>query len=523
MTQEFLPIKGANYKHDYRKIFRSIAKGKLAAIETYRELCKTDLFFILYFGLRRTDINHPFIINCIREAEEQHDDTLDLWAREHYKSTTFTFGLPIQELTNDPEETIAIFSHTRPIAKGFLRQIKHTLETDVPLIDWFPEIFWRDPKKQAPKWSEDDGLIVKRKGTPKESSIEAWGLVDGQPTSKHFSIRIYDDTVTEDGVGTPDMIKKTIRYYQLSQSLGTDGGTKRVLGTHYHFSDLYMNLRKKGNYHVRIKPATHDGTSAGHPVFLSEKRLEELRIEQGPYIFSCQQLLNPIAKEDQIFREEWLRFYDKLPIVRNKYIIEDPANEKKKDSDFTVIACISLDERGNRFLDDLVRGRLDQGERWKTIREMVRRNPDIQGVWVEKYGLMTEIEYYYEKQGLEQFYFPVWPLGGNKISKADRIKRLVPLFKEQRFFLPRELLYDGLDLIAYFLSEEYLIFPYAPYDDVLDCLSRIEDPELMTSAPLPEQVIKELESDIKFEEAALYPGYRGFTSDYEKMQKQNIH
>jgi len=98
-----------------------------------------------------------------------------------HNSTIITYGLPIQELVADPEERICIFSHTRPIAKGFLRQIKVTLESEVPIKAWFPDVFYRFPKQQAPKWSEDDGLVVRRKSKAKEASLEAWGLVDGQP------------------------------------------------------------------------------------------------------------------------------------------------------------------------------------------------------------------------------------------------------------------------------------------------------------------------------------------------------
>lgn len=478
---EFTPISDAPYKYDYQDIFRTIAAGKINALATYRELCLKDLFFVLYFGLERIDVNKPFIIQCIRDVEENCVDTLDLWAREHYKSTILTYGLPIQELARNPEERIGIFSHTRPIAKGFLRQIKVTLEGQAPIKKWFKDVFFVHPKQQAPKWSEDDGIMVKRKSTPKESSIEAWGIVDGQPTSKHFTIRIYDDVVTETSVTTPEQITKVLRQYELSQSLGTDGGSKRLNGTHYHFADLYAHLKKKSTYHSRIKPATDDGTATGNPVFLSQGRLDELRKEQGQYIFSCQQLLKPIASEDQKFKLEWLAYYDVLPLRRHKYLLVDPANEKSKKSDYTVMGVISIDANWNMFLDDLLRDRLNLGERWQALRDMRERNKPIKKVGYEKYGKDADITYMQEKQGEEGNYFKITPLGGS-MGKFDRIQRLEPRYENGQFYLPHRLIYNGQDMIKLFIDEEYSFFPFCVHDDILDMMARIDD--IGISAPI---------------------------------------
>jgi len=479
---EFEPKPGANYKHDYLAIFREVAAGRLKKLETYRELCRNDLFFLLHFGLERTDVNHPWIVERIREAERNRADTLDLWAREHYKSTIRTYAQPLQDLIRNPEERIAIFSHTRPIAKGFLRQIKQTLESDVPLKRWFPDVFYRDPKKQAPKWSEDDGIMVKRRSTAKEASIEAWGLVDGQPTSKHFTIRIYDDVVTKESVTTPEQIKKTLEAYELSHSLGTDGGIKRVVGTHYHFADLYMTLRKKPGYKVSVHPATHDGKETGTPVLLSRERLNELRREQGVYVFSCQQLLNPVADENQTFRLEWLNYYGRLPSPLNKYLLVDPANEKKETSDYTVMAVIGVSASEDYFLVDMVRDRLNLTERWYALRNLWLEHRPLR-VGYEKYGKDADISYMKEKQRKESIYFAITPLGG-QMKKEDRIRRLVPLFEEGRFWLPERMVKDSRDLIKEFVEEEYVPFPYCVHDDMLDCIARIMEADMAVCAPV---------------------------------------
>jgi len=473
---KFEPIKGVVYRHDYPAIFSAIAAGRQDGLATYRQLCKDDLFFLLYFGLERIDVNDPFIIEAIQEVEDDHVNTIDLWAREHYKSTIITYGLPIQEVLNDPEERIAIFSHTRPIAKGFLRQIKQTLENiSTPVVKWFPDIFYKKPRTQAPKWSEDDGLIIKRKSNSKEATFEAWGMVDGQPTSKHFTKRIYDDVVTKESVTTPEQIKKVLDAYETSESLGTDGGTARMAGTHYHFADLYAHLKKQTDvYNVRIKPATHDGTPQGKPVFLSRRRLSELRRKQGAYVFSCQQLLNPIASGDQRFKAEWIKYYDRVPDRLNKYLLGDPANEKRKQSDYTTLGVIGLDAYGNYFLLDLLREKLSLGERWDALRDMWSSNQPIKAVGYEKYGKDADINYFEEKQRDQGVYFPITALGG-PMSKTDRILRLVPRFETGTFLLPHRLIRNGEDLIQILIDEEYLFFPFTSHDDLLDMIARIED------------------------------------------------
>jgi len=179
----------------------------------------------------RIDVARDWVFQRCREVQFNPDGYIDLWAREHYKSTIITFGLTIQDILNDPDTTIGIFSHTRPIAKGFLRQIKAELETNQKLRAWFPEIIWDNPQAHAPKWSEDDGITVNRKSNPKEQTVEAWGIVDGQPTGKHFKRLIYDDVVTQESVTTPELIAKVTRPWALSLNLAAEGGPSRSIGT----------------------------------------------------------------------------------------------------------------------------------------------------------------------------------------------------------------------------------------------------------------------------------------------------
>jgi len=192
-----------------------------------RQLAQSDLFFLLVYVLGRADLNRDWYFARCREVQAAPNGYLDLWGREHGKSSLITFGLTIQDILNDPEITVGIFSYSRPIAKAFLRQIKVEFETNEMLRSLFPDILWANPQRDSPKFSEDDGIIVRRKGNPKESTVEAWGLVDSTPVSKHFRLMVYDDVVTGESVSTPDMIQKVTTAWERSLALSTEGGAVR--------------------------------------------------------------------------------------------------------------------------------------------------------------------------------------------------------------------------------------------------------------------------------------------------------
>ena len=244
------------------------AGGRPAIDAAERELCKCDLFYLLAYACGRADVRaSDFLFERCQEVQESPDGHLDLWSREHYKSTAITFAKTIQDILCDPTITVGIFSHTKPIARGFLRQIKYELETNERLKQLFPEILYPNPKTDAPamgnSWSEDKGITVKRDCNDKESTVEAHGLVDGQPTGKHFKLLVYDDVVTLESVNTPEMIRKTTDALALSYNLGAHGGKRRFIGTRYHFADTYAEILERGTAKPRIHPATKDGTVTG--------------------------------------------------------------------------------------------------------------------------------------------------------------------------------------------------------------------------------------------------------------------
>lgn len=460
-----------------------------------RVLCRTDLYFLLRYIMGRADMEHPWLFARIKEVEREPNGFLDLWAREHYKSTVITFAKSIQDILRshgddplDPREcTIGIFSHTGSIATAFLNQIKQELSSNKKLQELFPDILYDNPEREAQKWSED-GLIVRRKSNSKECTVEAHGLVDGQPISVHFTHLIYDDVVVPASVASPEMMKKTLAALEMSYSLGAEGGIMRFIGTRYHFNDVYKTVMDRNTAKPRIYPATHDGTMTGKPVLLSQESLDTKRRNQGPYTFSSQMLLNPKADETQGMQRAWVN--DRHAGVpwkgMNTYLVFDPASAKKKTSDYTAAWAIGLNSDNRMYVLDILRDRLNLTQRTAKMFDWHRKYSPLDTRY-EKYGKDGDIEHILEEQKRQNYRFQITAVGG-QTAKNDRIKRLIPYFEQGRIVLPRTLHYTGYDgktsdLVHDFIEQEFMGFPVGVHDDMLDALARMLEPELQLLWP----------------------------------------
>jgi len=495
-----------------------------------RALCRIDRYYLLVSVLHRYDALHPWLYERCREVEADTDDHLDLWAREHYKSTIITFAGLIQEIIKNPEITTAIFSHTKSISRKFLSQIKFELESNKELIGLFPDIFWDEPKRDAPKWSLDSGLVVKRKSNPKESSCEAHGLVDGMPTGAHFELRVYDDVVTRESVTTSEQITKVTEAWELSDNLGArqeDGSTGRRwhIGTRYHFGDTYGIIIERLVLKPRLYAATDDGSPTGKPVFLSQEAWDEKRKTQGSETLACQMLQNPLAGAQAMFDQDHLRFAEIRPQTLNVYIMVDPASSRKKGSDFTAITVVGVDHAWNKYLLDGYHQKMKLPERWLAMRNLRRfwmNQVGVQMVEVgyERYGMRSDIEHFEEKMEIEGEHFELrelaWPMEGAG-SKYDRIQRLYPDFSQGKFFIPliakgetalqkrqrdigkpylilkptrrRDHLNKIYSLNKAFITE-YITYPFSIHDDFLDSLSRIYDMEMRPPVIIDDKLLE---------------------------------
>lgn len=529
---EFKPREGIRYIHNYLTIADEILLCPMEhrvekERQTYRELVKHDLWFILQFIVQAGDCNKKFIVDSCREVQYgPKTNTLDVWAREHYKSTILTIAETIQDLCNNPDTTICILSYARHAAKVFLIQLKQILEQSEFLKWLFPEIFYADPATQAFKWSEDIGLWVNRKSMAREPSIAAYGLIDGQPTGRHFSKLVYDDVVTDEVARSPEMIEKVKRAFDMSANCGTDGGRRRVIGTFYNHDDPLTYIQglkdpatSEDIFTTRLKPATVDGTANGAPVLLSERKLVELS-SGDRYIFNCQQLCNPTPVSDMSLNPKFLIEVEphEIPKRMFKFMTVDPAgmqSQTKRRGDAWAVLVAGIvpyrDDLGasDLYILDAIIEPMNEAEALENIPKIYKRNGRIQQVGVEQIGMSSmEVHVRNALQGH----------GINLSVDLGTLKLLKPAGRPKQTRIERNLswpLQNGKIHISAAIPNAYKErlrlemekFPYW-HDDALDALSYFYDIlRDYTFGPFPQEEISDKPKRHKYESS--YHKHRG--------------
>jgi hypothetical protein len=384
------------YKHDYIAIFKDIEAGKLPEAATYRTLILTDLFFIVCFVMGIEKANHPFVVKQCRMIEDgDAGDTIDVWARFHFKSTIITIAETLQYHLKNPDHCTGIIAYARPLAKKFLQAIKELCETSDLLKTAFPDVLYGNPERESAKWSLDEGISFKSSNPArKESTIEAYGLIEGSPVGRHYERIIFDDIETEDISGSPDMMDKVFSKFEITYGnlgTGSDSDIIRIIGTYYSHTGPITRIQEmkypdsdETIFKLRKVPASVDGTASGDPVLIDTNTWRKLKASRH---FNSQQLCDPTPRGDVKLDSSMMTYIDQefIPHDRIKFMIVDPAGDKEKQPtgrDGWAFGVISV-----------VIERMSHAESVDNGTRMYLRNGMIQQVAIEKIGQATYDEH----------------------------------------------------------------------------------------------------------------------------------
>ena len=270
----------------------------------------------LGYNLLRVD---PHLAWC-RELDLHRPRSLWLEPRYTYKSTVFTKAYPIWRLLRDPNLRILIVNATAENAEAFLSEIVGHYLRNKKLIDLYRLLF--DLKPLDPLSAKTKSIVLKtRSRNFSEPSIGTVGAL-GNLVSAHYDLIIVDDLCNIDDRESPAIRGKKKRWFQDLVSVLAPEGELVVVGTHWHFDDVYSfiinelnpQLPPRFKYFVQRESCYTDDGKPRFPKILSQKRLEAYRIEKGPLLFACQYLNQPIPTEHQIFKLEALHTVPKSGI-----------------------------------------------------------------------------------------------------------------------------------------------------------------------------------------------------------------
>lgn len=289
---------------------------------------------------------------------------------------------------------------------------------------------------------------------------------------------------------------KNGRFILNMQRLNEDDPTGELLKDEgwYHLKLPSEAVNRSYSYSARGKEWHMNDGDLLFPERFSEEVLAEKRKELGSYNYAGQYLQEPAPLDGGEIRKDYLNYFqasDFDPSSSNLYICVDPAEGKedaiKNDNDYTAFVVWALSPDQNMYVIDGLRERLNPTERVNKLFELHRKWSGRTGrpvkVGYEGINPSSDQHYIKKKQKDENYRFPIVelpPKGQKRLSKIEKIRRLIPEFECGRIWLPRDLTYTsekGLpaNFISDMVEQEFLLFPFAPHDDFLDAMSMIFD------------------------------------------------
>jgi hypothetical protein len=393
-------------------------------------------------------------------------------------------------MINNPNIRILICSEEFNTAKKFLSEITGHIETNVTFRSLYGNLKGKD------KWSENEIIISTRTRARKEPTITCAG-VDVTKVGLHYDLIIIDDPHSTKNITTREQIEKVKTWYRLVLSLLDPGCKLIVIGTRWHYDELFGWLKekerereekgRKKRFHVlekqsfrgTLKDLMNDKVTPDMllwPERLDAEFLYDQLLDQGPYIFSCQYQNQPVDDESAIFKKSWIQFYDpnELPVEGlPTFATMDPIRDAEGNDFYAIIVC-SMNANWIADIREVRRGKWDEYEAFEQI-------VDTCQTWnIRKFGIETvawqKLFYrFLQAESLRRgIKIPIQELKTDtRITKAMRIRSMVPYWKSGLYRLPGtkvELLQGNMGI----LTDELLRYPRVAHEDCIDALAYMD-------------------------------------------------
>lgn len=403
--------------------------------------------------------------------------------RSTFKSSMVTVGYTVWRIVNNPDIRILLVNATYPMVTKFISQIQDQLKKNPQILE-----IYGDLSADAEIWNENTiKLKTDHSYKTKEPTLFGYGM-QGNLVSAHYDVILLDDVVNWDNVATLDQLEKTKDFYRSCIDLLDPPSPDLVrgivvIGTPYHYADLYAWIENKDNdvhkyFAIMRKPAFTGDWDEGDLLFpdrLDWKRLRYLRSVEGPTHFASQYMLVPMLSEDSIFKYDF-RYYEEDDLKGMDvltFMTVDPAFSTEKSADQTAMVVISVDKNNTWYVRDVLVGRWNPND---FIRELMYMDEKWKpmSIGIETVAFQKALAVFLREEVRRQHKNPL-PIkelrpetgrtSGMSVSKEYRIQSLEPRYAEGMIYHNKSLKYNEA------LEDQLRRFPHNDKDDIIDALA----------------------------------------------------
>lgn len=394
-----------------------------------------------------------------------------LLPRGTFKTSVVTISFTLQNFLHDPNIRILLDSETYAKSKAFLSEIKGHLETNEGYREIFKTIHGMYPNEGRKKellWTDSKINLACRNKPRKEPSLDCGG-VDITKNSMHYDLIIADDLHSQTNVTNKEQIDNVKNHWRLSYSLLDPGKPMIIIGTRWHFDDLYQLIldEHRDEFNILIRRAIKEDGTAYFPQRLPLKVLESIKQKQGTSHFSKQYMNEPIDDETATFKHKDMhrKKWDEIKDIPMNWCLAIDPSYMGEYSDFAAFVLVGMDGLRNLYIRHVTRKKMTYSD---IINETFRLYTLFQPkrIAIETVGAQKSIMYeFVNEQKRRGTWLPLEEVKQRTVSKEERIRALAPFYEYGHIFHITEC--PQLDELEY----ELLKFPYGKNDDVIDALA----------------------------------------------------
>jgi predicted phage terminase large subunit-like protein len=376
----------------------------------------------------------------------------------HSKSLHVSENLPAWYLGRYPDRRVIAASHTASLAYTFSRRVRNKIASErYP----FPGVSIAGDKGAVGAWDIAGHL----------GGYYAVG-VGGSPVGAGADLIVIDDPIRSQSDADSENVREALwEWYQGTLRTRLEpGGSIIITATRWHDDDLTGRLLAAADLGSERwtqihMPAVDDDGNALWPERWPVSELDAIRTAVGSRVWTAQYQGNPVANEGGTFKRHWWRRYRELPDdITAVEVVVDSAFKTGVGNDFSACAAWASDSRGNAYLVNVWRKRVE-------FPELIQMGAMAWQWACERFPSMA-IPLVPEDKASGQSAIQVWkrendiPVIAYAVkateSKISRAEAITPYVEGGRVFIPEfaPWLDDWLD--------EHDRFPTGTHDDQVD-------------------------------------------------------